>query len=106
MPPIEKHPPVRFRPPVEAYKVDVPVEKLATLWMEKMEPGEVVAPTPTLPAWSTINLVPVDEPMTKLGMTPSPTTGLIESFAQGEVLASPRNPVAVRVVVAVPPKEA
>ena len=84
--------------------MEVPVLKFSTLWMEKSEPG-VVVPMPTFPELSTINLVAVEEPITKDGV-PIPPRGLIEKKPHGLEVATPTWPFALNVVVAVPPNEA
>ena len=44
-----KQPDAMFQPPVVPTKDDVAAVKLAMLFIENIEPGEDVAPTPTLP---------------------------------------------------------
>ena len=65
--------------------MEVPVEKLATFPMEKMEPGVEVA-MPTLPFLSTMKEVADDEPITNCG---TPAVELIESFANGVEVPRP-----------------
>ena len=65
--------------------MDVPVEKLATPWMERMEPG-VEVPIPTEPFLSTISEVAVDEPTMKAG---SPPMEFTDSLANGVDVPSP-----------------
>ena len=60
-------------------------------------------PIPTFPPFVTTKLVPVDDPIANAGAVPSPTTGLMDSFAHGVVVPIPIDPVDVIVVVAVAP---
>jgi hypothetical protein len=57
--------------------------------MERSEPGEEVA-IPILPAFVTMKLVAVDEPMAKAG--PVMPFGFTESFAHGVVVPMPTEP--------------
>ena len=65
----------------------MPVEKLATLPMEKMEPGDDVA-MPTLPFLSTMKEVAEDEPMTNCG---TPAVEFTDSLANGVEVPKPRR---------------
>ena len=61
-------------------------------------------PTPTFPPFVTTKLVPVVEPIANAGAAPLADVGLIESIAHGVDVPIPKNPAAVKVLVAVPPK--
>ena len=78
--------------------------KLATFWMEKTEPGELV-PIPTSPFWSMMKAVEVavavevERVKSGLVLLDRPAT---ESLAHGEVVPIPK-PVDVQRVISVPP---
>jgi len=83
--------------------------KLATLWIEKTEPG-VVLPMPTRPFWSIMNAVEVavavEVEMVKSGETLEERAAM-ESLAHGEVVPMPIEfpKVARPVKEEVPPTE-
>ena len=70
--------------------------------MENCANGEVV-PTPTLPLLAMMKLVAVEEPTTNWGPVPMAFEFTL-NWPQGVDEPIPRNPVAVNVEVAVPPK--
>ena len=72
---------------MELKNVLVPTWKLATPWIAKSEPG-VEVPIPTEPFLSTMNDVPVDEPMTNWG---TPAVELMDSLANGVEVPSPKR---------------
>ena len=91
LPPMEKHPAERLKPTLD---VDVAEP-------ETVNPDKVVVPKPID---ETESCVAVLEPTTN--PKESPAIGLTLNLANGVVEETPSNPVAVNVVVAVPPNSA
>lgn len=78
-----------FKPPVEE-NVDVAVEKFATPWTERSEPG-VDVPIPTRPPLLIRKNDDAEEPTASAGLEPRLDVST-ENCASGEVVPTPMRP--------------
>jgi hypothetical protein len=100
---VAQHPPERLTPFPKVEVAPVPVRLRYVPWMAvaKVEVPAVVFGTEKM---DVVAKAAVEEEIWKRSRLFSPPTAATESFANGELVPMPRDPPAVKVEVAVPPK--